>query len=123
LGFVSNFEFRASNLESRVSPRHQLIVSVGIIAAVIAIAWFMLFQRNVLAPPVTMPAGPTLPEIGKEFDASLEQFNKLLPTAVNGAPTANVPATNAPVNVAPVNAAPAPPVVSDDAQIPTLERK
>lgn len=91
-----------------MSPRHQLILSVAIVAAVIAIAWFMLFKRNVLTPPVNMPAGPTLPELGKEFDASLEQFNKLL------VPTPAVPATTPP----PANTAPTPPAASDDVRTP-----
>lgn len=93
-----------------MSPRNQLILSVAIIAAVIAVAWIMLFQRNVLTPPVTMPAGPSLPEIGKEFDANLEQFNKLLvPT---NAPPANIPPAT--------NVAPVPPTASDDARAPAM---
>lgn len=92
-----------------MQPRHQLIVSVAIVAAVIAVAWIMLFQRNVLTPPMIAPTGPTLPELGKEFDAGLEQFNKLL-----------APTNAAPVNVPPpaVNTAPTPPAASDDVRTP-----
>lgn len=93
-----------------MSARHQLIVSVAIVAAVIAVAWIMLFQRNVLTPPMTAPTGPTLPELGKEFDAGLEQFNKLL-APTNAAPAANVPPS---VPVAPVL-----PATSDDVRAPS----
>jgi len=71
-----------------VSPRHQLIVSVSLVAAIVVIAWFLLFQSHVLAPPVTMPEGPTLPEIGKQFEERAASLNKLLvPAAVNAAAT------------------------------------
>jgi|GEM_PF-5805521 len=84
-------------------PRHQLVVSVGLIAATIAIAWFALFRQHVLAPPVTMPAGPSLPDIGKQFDAQVEALNKLTP------PT-DVP--DAPMLLS------MPPAVSDDVRTP-----
>lgn len=81
-----------------MAPKHQLVVSVGLIAGVIVVAWFFLFRQHILAPPVTMLAGPSLPDIGKQFEAQVKAFNKLAPT-----PSENVPPP-----------APIPPTTSDD---------
>ncbi|MDO8599681.1 MAG: hypothetical protein Q7S02_06265 [bacterium] len=61
-----------------MSPRHQLIVSVSLVVAIVVIAWFLLFRGHVLAPPVTMPVGPTLPEIGRQFEEQAASLNKLI---------------------------------------------
>ncbi|MBI4449905.1 hypothetical protein HY634_02505 [Candidatus Uhrbacteria bacterium] len=74
-----------------MSPRHQLIVSVSLVVAMVVIAWFLLFRSHVLAPPVTMPVGPTLPEIGQQFEEQAASLNKLIaPPPANVAPT-NIP--------------------------------
>ncbi|MDO8599640.1 MAG: hypothetical protein Q7S02_06040 [bacterium] len=86
-----------------MAPKHQLVVSVGLIAGVIVVAWFFLFRQHILAPPMTIPAGPSLPDIGKQFEEQVEAFNKLAP------PTA-VPETPALI--------PTPPTVSDDMRKP-----
>ncbi|MDO8622555.1 MAG: hypothetical protein Q7R80_04965 [bacterium] len=79
-----------------MSPRHQLIVSVSLVVAIVVIAWFLLFRGHVLAPPVTMPVGPTLPEIGRQFEEQAATLNKLIvpPPTVNAAPT-NTPPVSA----------------------------
>jgi len=89
-----------------VSPRYSLTLLVSVAAVVIAVLWFTLFRNHVLTPSVTMPAGPTLPELGKQFDAQVETFNRLLEPAVNRVPAAPVPPT--------VPAAPASGAASDD---------
>ncbi|MBI4434530.1 hypothetical protein HY635_01820, partial [Candidatus Uhrbacteria bacterium] len=91
-------------------PRHSLTLLVAIAAAVIAVMWFTLFRSHALTPSVAIPAGPSLPEIGKQFDKEIETFNRLLEPAVNGVPAAPVPPT------APV--APAPGAASDDVRSP-----
>ena len=83
-----------------MSPRHQLVLSVAIIAAAIIAAWIVLFRNHALTPSVAMPAGPSLPEIGKQFDAQVETFNRLLEPVESGpvnqgreSPAALVPST------------------------------
>jgi hypothetical protein len=66
---------------------------VGFIAAVIAIAWFVLFSRHILAPPMTVPAGPTIPEISKQFEEQVEAFNRLIP-APSAVPTPPITSDN-----------------------------
>ena len=64
-----------------MSPRHSLAILVAVAAIAVAVMWFALFRRHVLTPPVTLPAGPTLLDIGRQFDQRVEAFNKLIPSA------------------------------------------
>lgn len=75
---------------------------MSLVAAIVVIAWFLLFRSHVLAPPVTMPVGPTLPEIGRQFEEQAASLNRLI------AP----PATNEPLVI---------PSASDDIRTPPPE--
>lgn len=60
-----------------MAPQRKLIVIVTLAAVAIAAMWFALYRRHVLAPPLApSEGGPSLPEIGKEFERASEQLRE-----------------------------------------------
>lgn len=50
---------------------------VTLIAVGIAIAWFILFRKHVLSPPLATPSGPSLTDIDRQFTNSLDRLRQL----------------------------------------------
>ncbi|MFH1098609.1 MAG: hypothetical protein V1723_01650 [Candidatus Uhrbacteria bacterium] len=74
-----------------MSPHHRLWLGVVSVAALIAVAWFVLFRRGLLGTPVVPTRGPSLLEISRQFDAAMEQYREVSDKLTPQIPTNNAP--------------------------------
>ena len=65
-----------------MAPHHRLVFLVTLTAVGIAIAWLFLFRNHVLTPPMTTPQGPSLSDINKQFEDSLDRLRKATEAAI-----------------------------------------